>query len=123
MKSIRSSLTLRRIADYCDLRLTPVLEPEEVSTVRECFVGLLGRDEHPPHRDSGLDLKVLTDQLGLSPLAAMWHGGRSHGFAASRASMVDVLATSVRGPRARGRRTDLFHRGVLCAMGMENARL
>lgn len=67
MKSICSSLALRRIADYCDLRLTPVLEPEEVSTVRECLVGLLERNEYPPYRGSGLDLKVLADQLGMDP--------------------------------------------------------
>ncbi len=65
MKSVRSSLTLRRIADYCDLRLTPVLEPEEVSTVRECLLGLLERNEYPPYRGSGLDLKALADLLGM----------------------------------------------------------
>jgi len=67
MKSTRSSLTPRRIADYCDLRLAPVLEPKEVSTVRGCLMGLLERNEYPPYRGSGLDLKALADQLGMDP--------------------------------------------------------
>lgn len=57
MKSPRSSLTLRRIADYCDLRLTPVLDPKEVSIVREYLADLLERNEYPPYRGSGLDIK------------------------------------------------------------------
>lgn len=67
MKSTRSSLTPHRIASYCDLRLAPVLEPEEVSTLRECLVGLLERSEYPPYRGSGLDLKALANQLGMDP--------------------------------------------------------
>ncbi|KRW97497.1 hypothetical protein [Paracoccus sp. MKU1] len=67
MKSIRSSLTLRRIADYCDLRLTPVLDPKEVSIVRACLADLLERNEYPPYRGSGLDIKALADLLGMDP--------------------------------------------------------
>lgn len=65
MKSIPSSLTPHRIASYCDLRLAPVLEPEEVSTVRECLVGLLEQNEYPPYRGSGLDINALASQLGM----------------------------------------------------------
>lgn len=72
MKSTPSSLTPHRIASYCDLKLVPVLEPEEVSTVREYLMGLLERNEYPPYRGSGLDLKALANQLGVSLLAAMW---------------------------------------------------
>lgn len=68
MKSTRSSLTPHRIASYCNLRLAPVLEPEEVSTVREYLVDLLDRDEYPPYRGSGLDIKALADQLGMDPI-------------------------------------------------------
>ncbi len=57
MKSTPSSLTPHRIASYCDLRLAPVLEPEEVSTVRECLLDLLERNEYPPYRGSALDRK------------------------------------------------------------------
>lgn len=67
MKSTPSSLTPHRIASYCDLRLAPVLEPEEASTVRDCLVGLLERNEYPAYRGSGLDLKALADQLGMDP--------------------------------------------------------
>lgn len=67
MKSTRSSLTPRRIADYCDLRLAPVLEPEEVGAEREYLASLLVRNEYPPYRGGGLDLKALVDQLGMDP--------------------------------------------------------
>lgn len=67
MKSTRSSLTPHRIASYCDPRLAPVLEPEAVSTVREYLADLLDRNEYPPYRDNGLDLKALVDQLGMDP--------------------------------------------------------
>jgi hypothetical protein len=50
MKSTRSSLIPHRVASYCDLRLAPVLEPEEASTVRECLAGLLDRNEYPPYK-------------------------------------------------------------------------
>lgn len=65
MKSTRSTLTPRRIADYCDRRLSPLLTPEEVRSLRDCLADLLERNEYPPYRGSGLDLKILADQLGM----------------------------------------------------------
>lgn len=63
MKLICSSLTPRRIADYA-LRLAPVLDPEDVSTVRACLTDLLERNEYSPYRGSGLDPKVPVNLLG-----------------------------------------------------------
>lgn len=65
MKSTRSALTPRRIADYCDLRLAPLLTPGEVRTLQECLADLLERNEYPPYRGSGLDLKILAERLGM----------------------------------------------------------
>lgn len=65
MKSTRSTLTTRKIADYCDLRLAPLLTPDEVRTLQECLADLLERNEYPPYRGSGLDLKILAERLGM----------------------------------------------------------
>lgn len=61
MTSSRSTLTRRRIAEFCELRLAPVLEPTEVESLRQCLVGLLERKEYPPYRGSGLDIKALAE--------------------------------------------------------------
>lgn len=65
MKSTRSALTPRKITEYCDLRLAPILEPDEVGSLRQCLVGLLEHSEYPPYRGSKLDIGAVSELLGL----------------------------------------------------------
>lgn len=66
MESKRSTLAPRRIAGYCDLRLAPVLELQEICILREYLEGMVERNERPPHRGSRLDVKALAGLLGLN---------------------------------------------------------
>lgn len=65
VKSRPSALTHRKIREYCDLRLAPILRPEEVGTLQRCLVGLLERAEYPPYRGSGLDVRTLAKILSM----------------------------------------------------------
>lgn len=61
MTTPRSTLTPRRIAEFCNLRLAPVLVPMAVESLCQCLVSLLERNEYPSYRGSRLDIRALAD--------------------------------------------------------------
>lgn len=65
MKSTSSALISRKIAEFCEARLTSNFTESEVRLLYSCLVDLLERAEYPPYRGSGLDLQSLSAMLDI----------------------------------------------------------
>ena len=65
MKLTSSTLAAGKLAAYCNRRLAPIFAPDELTILRDYLQDLLGRNEYPPYRGSGLDLVSLATTLFL----------------------------------------------------------
>jgi hypothetical protein len=63
MKSVRSSLTARKIALFCERRLSAILPSDDVRALQEYLTELLRRREYPPYRGVQLDLEAVATLL------------------------------------------------------------
>ena len=74
MKSTSSALTPRKIAEFCEARLTSIFTEGEVRLLYGCLVDLLERAEYPPYRGSGLDLPALSASGFPNVESLAWNG-------------------------------------------------
>lgn len=65
MKSTSSALTVRKLTQFCRLRLARNFAPSEIAKILEYLTHLLGQNEFPPYRGPGLDLSAIADCLGM----------------------------------------------------------
>ncbi|MER9642371.1 hypothetical protein [Mesorhizobium sp. L2C084A000] len=59
-------LLVRKLSDFCRVRVAPVLPPHEVERVRAYMVGLITTAQRPPTRSRGYDWDVIALQCDIS---------------------------------------------------------
>lgn len=65
MKSASSSLSARKIALFCERRLTSILSAGVILALQGYLTGLIIRREFPPYRGTRIDLDVVAAALGV----------------------------------------------------------
>ncbi|MES0171918.1 hypothetical protein [Mesorhizobium sp. M0006] len=62
---LNPELLVRKLSDFCRVRVAPVLPPHEVERVRAYMVGLITTAQRPPTRSRGYDWDVIARQCDI----------------------------------------------------------
>lgn len=65
MKSKHSTLTPRKISEFCTRRLTSVFTAADVTTITDYLIGLLANKIYPPYHGTRSDLRAIASQIGI----------------------------------------------------------